>query len=251
MAICKLCNKEKKLINHNPYYGILASQGKKRIKICKSCSLTLEEQSVKPLTKVLQSEVWSSPVTGTLDTLFRPLRRVSYMLRFAGEVTANPESLSEHHYYVLLMATQIAKIIDVPVNFERLVSIAMFHDIPEIVQGDIPTPLKTGELKKENAMIEKKALSLLNDKWKIWTGSVSEYDHDNVNDIESRIVKLADLLSSIVYCTEEIFLGSKNLEKALSRSVKKLSEFCFHDWEKEIFKAVVSYVQTTLQVVIL
>jgi 5'-deoxynucleotidase YfbR-like HD superfamily hydrolase len=123
----------------------------------------------------------------------------------------------------------------------------MYHDLPEIVQGDIPTPLKIGDVRKENAQLEKEAISIFKDKWKLWLGSVEEYDYSKLDDVESRIVKCADLLSCLVYCTEEIYLGSRNLEQALMRTLKKLVSFAHHDWERKLVKEAFHYVKEQLQ----
>jgi 5'-deoxynucleotidase len=247
MPICKLCGRErKKLVLHNPFYGVMANKGTRKIKICHACSLILQDHSTKRFTNVLQSEIWDHAPTDPMDALMRPMRRINYMVRYAGEVTANPESLSEHSYSVLLFAVQIAKLSNLTVDFERLVSIAMFHDVAEIMLGDIPTPLKTGELKKENLELEKQAINTLNNKWKIWTGGVNTYNHDDLTDIESRIVKLADLLSAVIYSAEEVYIGSHNLEDALKRTVQKMAKYVHHDWEKKVFKNALDHIDKTL-----
>lgn len=247
MAKCKLCNNDRKLILHNPFYGVLAEESKHRVRLCKPCSMILDELSTKKYTGVYQSELWDGKVKNAIDAMLRPMRRVNYMVRFAGEVTANPESLAEHSYFVVLFATQIAKtVVKEPVDFEKLVSQAMFHDSPEIMVGDVPTPMKSGNIKEENDELEAKAMDIFKNKWGMWTGDIEQYDYTNLDNIESRIVKCADYMSAIVYCAEEVYIGSKNLENALMRSLGSFIKFSKHDWEKEIVKQTVEYVKSTL-----
>lgn len=248
MSICKLCGKDRKLVAHSPYYGIHSEKlkTKQKVKICNACAITLKNYGTKRFTDVLQKELWDLKIDNGIDAALRPLRRINYMVRFSGEVTANPESLAEHSYFVVLFATQIAKcVVREQVDFERLVSIAMFHDTNEIILGDIPTPLKNGAVRKENGQLEKTVQSMF-DEWGLWTGDLVNYDYKNLNDIESRIVKCADYLSAIVYCVEEIYIGSDNLSKPLTASLENFSSFVKHEWEKQLLAFAVRHVSSTV-----
>jgi 5'-deoxynucleotidase len=250
VALCKLCKKDRRLVLYSPYYGLHSdkvSKTKHKVKICNACAITLKNYATKRFTDVLQADVWDKKVTANaIEAVLRPLRRINYMVRFGGEITANPESLAEHSYFVLLFATQIAKcMVKGTVDFERLVSIAMFHDTNEIILGDIPTPLKTGRVRKENGTLEKEVQSMF-DKMGLWTGGLDTYDYSVLSDTESRIVKCADYLSAIVYCVEEIYIGSNNLSDPLTLTVANFSRFVHHEWEKELLGIAISHIANTV-----
>ena len=172
------------------------------------------------------------------------------MRRYASEVMANPESLAEHSYAVVMIGVQILHYLEtnygISVDFRRLMSMLIFHDVPEILIGDIPTPLKTDNVKKENSALETLALDIFKNKFHLWVGDVEKYDSQNRNDIESRIVKSADYISAIVYCTEEIFVGSVNFEKVLFRALRGFVNWAYNDWENDLVRQIIKHVDETL-----
>jgi 5'-deoxynucleotidase len=160
---------------------------------------------------------------------------MNYMVRFGSEVNANPESLAEHSYMVLMLAIQIAKQYQLDIGFERLVSIAMLHDVSEIMTSDIPTPLKNTAVKKESDELENDAVDIIKDKWQLWIGDLESYNYKDLDNLESRIVKAADYISAIVYAVEEAYIGNKSMAVVRDRSMVNFRKWVRLDWEREIF----------------
>jgi len=65
----------------------------------------------------------------------------------------NGESVAEHSYAVALLAMLLADRMDIEINREKLLKIALLHDLPEHMLGDIHAPAGSilGEDVKESA----------------------------------------------------------------------------------------------------
>ena len=221
----------------------MANEGTHKVKVCRTCHTLLTQNSTKPFTEVLQTEIWQTPIDNAISAAFSPLRRISYMTRFSGEITGNPESLAEHSFSVLVTSVQINQHYQLGVDKGELVTTAAFHDIGEISSGDIPSPLKTKKLKKESDLLEDKAIDKMVNEWNVDLGGLKNYDYSDVNNTVSRIVKCADYISVVVYCVEEIYIGSKNLQTALNRALDKFSQFVYNDWEKDLYNRTLEHVK--------
>jgi putative hydrolase of HD superfamily len=103
----------------------------------------------------------------------------------------------------------------------RVIKLALIHDVPEAISGDLPHDSKYdyGEvsrgLRKQLEGLEKitmnYALAKLNDK-KTASAVYSLFEEYNARKtIESKIVKLADLYDVILYTQQEMSMGNKSL----------------------------------------
>jgi putative hydrolase of HD superfamily len=52
----------------------------------------------------------------------------------------NAESVADHTFDVAFIALVLAELIDEPVDREKVLTIALIHDLPESATGDIPSP---------------------------------------------------------------------------------------------------------------
>jgi 5'-deoxynucleotidase YfbR-like HD superfamily hydrolase len=68
--------------------------------------------------------------------------RMSHVKRWHMVSTVHPQSVAEHSYRVYLIASEMAQAMQVD-YLELVEQWALWHDIPEVVLGDIPTPTKT------------------------------------------------------------------------------------------------------------
>ena len=139
------------------------------------------------------------------------------------------ENLSEHSLEVAFIAHALAVIenrrFGGDVNAERAALLAMFHDTPEIITGDLPTPIKyyNSDIKNAYKEIEHNAVGKL----------VSMIPEDLRPDFKSiyndddekllAIVKAADKISALIKCVDEIATGNKEFEVA-ERSTRRTVE---------------------------
>ncbi len=117
-------------------------------------------------------------------------------------------------------------------NPDRAVTLAMYHDVPEIITDDMPTPVKyiNPEMKNIYTQVENQAVeSLLNliepdlrPEFESILGYKSE-EKENLEDLELRkIIKYADIISAYIKCLREKSLGNKDFDKARQNLYNKL-----------------------------
>lgn len=80
-------------------------------------------------------------VTAALDLLTRTARlkhlpRTGWLMRGV----ATPESVAAHSHGVSLITLLLLDLIEQPLDRTRALSMAVLHDLPECLTGDIPTP---------------------------------------------------------------------------------------------------------------
>ncbi len=155
---------------------------------------------------------------------FALMFRMKYIDRWGLMRLNHSESLSEHSLECCILAYALATIGNVyfgkNYNAERITLKAVFHDAPEIVTGDMPTPVKyyneTTKLSYkslEDATV-RHFMDLLPEQMIPHYHSLFEYTDD-----EKKIIKSADKLCAYIKCLDEI--GSGNTE---FRTVKQTTE---------------------------
>ncbi|MCL1830503.1 MAG: 5'-deoxynucleotidase [Oscillospiraceae bacterium] len=158
------------------------------------------------------------------------LMRMNYISRWGLMRNARTETLSEH---VLITATianilgYIARdIFGADVDPERITCRAIYHDAGEILNGDLPTPVKyrndtirDAYMKLERESEERILESLpeaLKDSMR--TAIVGE----GLSEREEQIVKAADRFSALIKCIEEEQSGNTEFATAKSSTLKKI-----------------------------
>lgn len=145
------------------------------------------------------------------SSFFAIISRMKYIDRWALMRNTHSENLSEHSLDTAIIAHALAVIKNKRfggcVNPERAALLAIFHDVPEVITGDMPTPVKyfSSEIRSAYAGVESAAenrlLSLLPEDMR------SEYKplitHDGETEELLKIVKCADKLSALIKCIEE------------------------------------------------
>lgn len=158
---------------------------------------------------------------------FSYIYRMRYITRWGLMKNSSPENLAEHSLDTAVIAHALAvisnKIFNKNVNAERCATVALFHDAPEILTGDLPTPVKyfNPEIKNAYKKVEKNAeeklLTFLTDDIKAEYETIFQ-DISNNSEI-SKIVHYADKLSAYIKCLDEIKSGNSEFNKA-ANSIK-------------------------------
>ena len=91
-------------------------------------------------------------------SFYAMMSRIKYIHRWGLMKNTRNENLSEHSLEVSMIAHALGVInnkrFDGSINPERLAVLAMFHDVSEIITGDLPTPVKYDNRKITNASKE-------------------------------------------------------------------------------------------------
>ena len=165
---------------------------------------------------------------------FAILSRLKYINRWALMRNTQTENLSEHTLDTAFIAHALVVIDNKRfggnLNPEHAAVLAMYHDVTEIMTGDMPTPVKyfNADLKKAYKVAEKSAgeklISYLPDDMQEEIGcyiNPCEKDADY-----APFIKAADRLSAIAKCIEERNTGNREFlsaEKAQIAALKAMN----------------------------
>lgn len=149
--------------------------------------------------------------------------RMKYINRWALMRNTVSENISEHSNDVAVIAHALAIIKNVrfggDLNAERAAFLGLYHDMTEIITGDMPTPVKyhsedmTDAFKAVEDKAGKTLLSMLpDDMAKYYEGAFFKAEGD---EYLWKIVKAADKISALIKCIEEKNAGNNEFGKAL------------------------------------
>ncbi|ALM90753.1 MULTISPECIES: 5'-deoxynucleotidase [Alteromonas] len=172
---------------------------------------------------------------------FAHLARLKLINRWPLMHNVRTENVQEHSLQVAMVAHALAliknKFFGGTLNAERIATIAMFHDVSEVLTGDLPTPVKyyNPDIKHEYKKIEKIAENILID----MAPDAFKEDYASLIDAnfhteeEAFIVKAADVLCAYLKTLEELSAGNQEFKLAKKRLDKILKEY--HSDEVDYF----------------
>ena len=120
---------------------------------------------------------------------------------------------------------------------DTVAAAALYHDAPEILTGDMPTPVKykNEALRTAYKAVERESALAMADllppelheiEGSYLTGSV-------LNDAERKLLKAADRLSALIKCMEEVESGNREFTAALAQQKADLA--AMHSPEADYF----------------
>lgn len=165
-----------------------------------------------------------------ISHFYAMLFRMKYIDRWALMRNTRKETLTEHTLETAFIAHALAVIenrrFNGNVDADRVALFALFHDAPEIITGDLPTPVKyyNDNIKTVYKEIECEAsnslLNLLPDDLK--------QDFQELFDPKDKhlkkIIKAADKLSALIKCCDEISFGNRDFKAAKESTFKAVKE---------------------------
>ena len=149
--------------------------------------------------------------------------RMKYINRWALMRNIVSENISEHSNDVAVIAHALAVIKNVRfggnLNAERAAFLGLYHDMTEIITGDMPTPVKyySEDMREAFKEVEDRAgkhlLEMLpEDMAKYYESAFFKAEGD---EYLWQIVKAADKISALIKCIEEKNAGNNEFGKAL------------------------------------
>ena len=112
---------------------------------------------------------------------------------------ADAESISDHTFGVAFIALILAQMTERPVDTAKLLTLALLHDLPEVVLGDIPSPASDYLPTEAKATAEREALDVLlgelprRETWEVWWRELEER-----TSLEGKLVHDADRLDMLL-----------------------------------------------------
>lgn len=153
---------------------------------------------------------------------FAYLARMKLINRWSLMRNTRSENIAEHSYEVAVLAHGLAQLHNQRfgghADTGRCVLLALYHDAPEILTGDLPTPVKYGNsaLRETYQQVEDAAGETL-------LGMLPADLRDGYRPLffpgagdeeERRLVKAADKLSALIKCIEELEQGNREFARA-------------------------------------
>ena len=166
------------------------------------------------------------------NNFFAMHSRMKYINRWALMRNTATENISQHSNDVAAIAHALAVMKNIrfggKLNAERAAFLGLYHDMPEIITGDMPTPVKYHSkemrdefLKVEEMACEKLLAMLPDDMREYYECAFFQKDED---EYLWKLVKAADKISALIKCIEEKNAGNREFEKAFQSTEKAIKE---------------------------
>lgn len=164
-------------------------------------------------------------------SFFAMLSRMKNIRRWALMRNTRSENICEHSHEVAVVAHALALLTNRHyggcVDVNRCVLLAVYHDVPEILTGDMPTPVKyyNPAIREAYRQVEESACDKLlemlpDDLREDYRSLLLSEDHS----VEWQIVKAADKLSALIKCIEELSQGNREFASARRSTEQSIRE---------------------------
>ena len=169
-----------------------------------------------------------------MSHFFAYLSRMKFIQRWGLMRNTCPENIQEHSLQVAMIAHGLAlvknKYFSGKVNPERVMALAVFHEVSEVITGDLATPIKyfNPEIEKAYHDIEGIAKERLHQM--LPPELQDEYQSllflDDGEKENWQLVKAADKICAYLKCVEELKTGNQEFaqaEKAIKKDLEKMN----------------------------
>lgn len=161
-------------------------------------------------------------------SFFAYIFRMRYIARWALMRNTRTENVEEHSYEVAVLSHALSVIgrdvFHKDLDPDKTAAAALFHDAPEIITGDLPTPIKyfnpgiKTAYQQVEAVAQDKLLSMLPPELvDAYEPLVWEADPE-----VRRYVKAADKLAAWLKCQEELKAGNAEFRRAADETLTTL-----------------------------
>lgn len=141
-----------------------------------------------------------------MSTDFQTLYDSGRVLRCHVKQVLKHQNVADHTWGLLLILMEIE-----PTARPELVKYCLYHDVGEVITGDLPHKVKRS-YPKLNEIIEE-----IEDEFRVSQGIQQE-----LTDYEVKVFKWCDMFEFMLYCEREIKLGNRSLV----RSYRYAGEYC-------------------------
>ncbi len=186
-----------------------------------------------------------------MSHFFAYLARMRYIQRWNLMRNTQQENIQEHSLQVAMVAHGLAlirnRMFDGEVDAARVAAIAMYHDVGEVITGDLATPIKYfnpsiksayGEI---DVIARNKLLDMVPEELRADYEKLLFVDETTV---EWKLVKAADRICAYVKCLEELKAGNREFSKAEKTIKKAIDKIDLPEVEFFMKRFVPSYVLT-------
>lgn len=135
--------------------------------------------------------------------------------RYGDVAVLNDESSADHSWRLALMVLIFAEELKLKINLEYALKLAIIHDLPESITGDIPAnrTMVDGELKKEKLKNEIKAIERLKSLLPEFQGDEIQKIWNDFEFLKSEEAKFVNALDKLEAYTNWVEAGYRHIEK--------------------------------------
>ena len=162
---------------------------------------------------------------------FAYISRMRFIQRWALMRNTAPENVQEHSHQVAVLAHALAVIrnrcFGGCVDEGAVAAAALYHDAPEILTGDLPTPIKyyNPQIRDSYKQVEQVACErLLHMLPRELQPAYEEVLRPSDPEVEE-LVKAADKLSAYIKCVEELKAGNLEFREAAAQTRASLEGY--------------------------
>lgn len=173
-------------------------------------------------------------------------RRLAQVKRYHATPLHQNETVAEHSFYVAIIARTLCDVVDEKgISILEVVEKALIHDIEEMFTGDIIQPFKYYDtnLKK---LIDKINENMVQKSFEGLPSELADHfrllwlDYHRKDKLENKIVKIADRLSLVAYCLEQIQLGNSFMKPIFQNGMTLLRQYKFK-WLEPVLNQIDDY----------
>lgn len=164
-----------------------------------------------------------------MSDFFALISRMRYISRWGLMRSSIPENVQEHSHMVAVLAHALGVIrrdvFSEPCDVGTLVCAALYHDAPEILTGDMPTPIKyhsadiTSAYQEVERVASKKLVNMLPEGLQ---GEFTPLISGEVGSGLKPLLKCADRLSAYIKCVEERKAGNLEFLSAERQTLERI-----------------------------
>lgn len=166
-----------------------------------------------------------------MSNFFGLIGRLRFIKRWSLMRNSIEENVAEHSWEVATIVHSLAtignRLFDGKYDVNAVVVEALFHDVSEVITGDMPTPVKylSPAISKPYKAIEKKACRILLET----IPQELKADYEDVVcgskcEKTKKLIKAADSLSAYIKCVLELNSGNKEFSGAAKKIMFTLTE---------------------------
>ena len=165
-----------------------------------------------------------------MEQFYAYLDRMKFIKRWQLMRSVREENIMEHSHSVAVLTHALVSIENAVygghIDAEKAVFYALYHEVSEVMTGDMPTPVKyfNNSIHGEYEKLEKLAVDKIADTLPAeLRDALYPYLQADKHTDEYRFVKAADKLSAYIKCLEELRSGNREFAQA-ERTIRESLE---------------------------
>lgn len=135
-------------------------------------------------------------------------RQAGAVKRYHTVSTIKTQTVGEHSFNMCMI---LYKLVDEP--SANLLKAVLFHDLPEIITGDIPATAKWNFPSLDQVLSAVESVVINENNWDV-----------ELTEEEKKILKYADMIELVMFAKDELSLGNSNMRVIFDRGVRYLED---------------------------